>query len=127
MIAQFVVQRPLRRLQLAEKRLLHFRRQITRHLGFGSPRMKGRRARESNARCSVVELCLPGPFPSLKTCCRSEHAGIQEFEQTPQFAQVIFDGRAAQRQPMAAAQEARGFRGFCGCEFLMACASSRIT
>src|SRR5262249_23524314 len=50
------------------------------------------------------------PAGELEDRRRAEHSGVQEFKHAPQFAQVIFDRRSAQRQTMVALQQPRGLR-----------------
>jgi hypothetical protein len=56
----------------------------------------------------------------------TEHAGVQELEQRPQLAEVVLDRRAAEREAMLGAQQARGLGGAARA-FLIACASSSTT
>jgi hypothetical protein len=43
--------------------------------------------------------------------CAAEHAGVEEFEETPQFAEVVFDGRAAESKTLFGLDKSGGFGG----------------
>ena len=47
-----------------------------------------------------------GPAGQFEDAGGAQHAGIQKLEQGPQLAQMVFHGRAAQRQTVASAQQA---------------------
>jgi hypothetical protein len=46
----------------------------------------------------------------LKACLAAEEAGNEEFHQAPQLAEVVFDGRAGQAEPVAGIEFAGGLR-----------------
>ena len=73
--------------------------------------MKGRRPLASMARVSGLRVA-GAAAGELEHRGVPQHAGIEEFEQAPQFAEVIFDRRAAQGQPMVGLQKPHGLGRF---------------
>ena len=72
--------------------------------------MKGRSARASDAdrlRFQPLRARRGG-----ERARRAQHAGVQEFDQRPQLAQMVLDRRAGQREAMVAAQQPRRLRRF---------------
>ena len=101
MTAQVVVLLALRAFQLAEDRLLGLLRQFARHLLLGAPQNeRPQRLRQQLAR--LLARIARQASRHLQHLRLAQHAGIQELEQAPQFAQVILHRRAAQRQPVVA-------------------------
>ena len=103
MLAQFVVELALSRLHLAVDGLLGLWRQLRATCSLVRRRMNGRSAREQQLAASRAR---DSASRRRKAEACPQHAGIEKFEERPQLAQVIFDRRAAQRQPVVAAQKA---------------------
>ena len=74
--------------------------------------MNGFRARPKRARPSASPAFAADE--SFEDRGAAEHAGVEEFEDRPEFAQVIFDGRAAHRQAVSGLQESGGLGGLGG-------------
>ena len=108
--AQLVVVLALRTFQFAVDGLLGLRRQLARHLLFGAPQDEGpQRVRQQLPR--FLAGIARQSAGHLEHSGLAQHARIEEFEQAPQFAQVVLHRRAAERQTMRAAQQAHRFGG----------------
>src|SRR5882672_6593642 len=109
MVAQFVVEFALLRLEFAEDGLLLFRRQVFRDLALGA-------AQDEGAQGLGEQLSRLGAGVSrdsareLETRSHSEHPRVQELEHAPQFAQMVLYRSAAQRQTMIAVEQSRRLR-----------------
>src|SRR5690606_8034051 len=99
MIAQLVVEPPLRRIEFAVNRLLAAIRQFGRDLPLRPA--EDERAHGAREQRDFFPVQSAASAPESTECAgRSEDAGIQELEQAPQLADVVLDGRAAQREPV---------------------------
>ncbi len=97
-VAQLVVELALARLQIAVQRLLGLGRQFRGDLLLGAA--QDERPQRPRQQARVAPASGLRPAPSLEDGRLAEHAGVEELEQAPQFAEVVLDRRAAQRQPM---------------------------
>ena len=102
MVAQFVVELALRRGHIAIDGLFAFFRQVFGDLSFGAPQDEGAQSPRQQHRRFFIGIARPAPR-HVKDRCRAEQAGIEEIEQRPQFAEMVFDGGAAQGQPVTPA------------------------
>src|SRR4051812_49395710 len=108
MLAQLVVQFSLRRFQLAEDGLLEFLRQIAGDLRLGAAKNEwAKRTRQELSAFGVLLLS----DQRAKHRSAAEHAGVEEFEEAPQLANVIFNRRAGQCEAMPPAQQTRRLGG----------------
>ena len=109
-VPQLVVQLSLGGLQLAVQRLLGLGGKVLRHLLLGAPQHEGPQAAGDDGHRVGIEA--PGRRSvGAEGGRRAQHAGVQELEQAPQLAQMVLDRRAAERQAMVAAQQARRLGG----------------
>ena len=85
-------------------------RQLGRDLFLGAPQDEGpKRARQRRHR---LRFQPPRARRGAERARRAQHAGVQEFDQRPQLAQMVFDWRAGERETMVPAQQPRRLRRF---------------
>src|SRR5262245_51259179 len=97
MVAQFVIEFALRRFEFAEDSLLLFLREVFSDLLLGAAQDK--RAQGLGEQLPRLFAGVSrGAAREFETRRRSEHPRIQEFEQAPQFAQMVLYRSAAQSQ-----------------------------
>ena len=104
MPAQIVVLLALRALQFAEDRLLGLLRQFPRHLLLRPPQDERPQRVASSRRASSPGIARQ-PARHLQHLRLAQHPRIQELEQAPQLADMVLHRRAAQCQPVLAAQQ----------------------
>ena len=109
-VAQLVVELALRGLELAVQRLLGLGGEVLRDLLLRAPQDEGPQAAGDDGHRVGIEA--PGRRSvGAEGGRRAQHARVQELEQAPQLAQMVLDRRAAERQAMVAAQQARRLGG----------------
>ena len=109
MLAELVVGLPLRLTEFDKQGLLSFFRQVGEHLRLCPSQQVGAdgAGHDVGAAPAVGEE-LPQPGGAAKL------AGVQKLEDAPQLADVVFDGRARERQPMPRPEEPAGLGRLAG-------------
>ncbi len=109
-LAEFVVGLPLGLAEFDEQRLLGLLRKIGEHLRLRPPQQVGAdgAGHDLRAAASVGEK-LPQPGGA------AELSGVEKFEDAPEFADVVLDRCAGERQAMAGAEQPAGLRRLAGC------------
>ena len=105
-VAQLVVQRALRRLEVAVQGLLGPGRQLGGHELLRAPQDERPKPAGQHLQRPVVGLRIRrGRRREGRR--RAEHAGIQKVEQAPQLSEMILDRRATEREPVRGLEEPR--------------------
>ena len=102
-IAQFIIKLAFIAFEIAINRLLGFCRQLFGHLAFGAAKNKRPQGARQDAPRGYVGI-TPHPAENRRA---AEHARVEKLKQAPKLAQMVFHGRAAQRQSVIGLQQAR--------------------
>src|SRR5215472_46028 len=103
MLSQLVIELALWRFELAVDGLLGARRQFAGDLILGAAQYE--RPQRLRQQLSRVLVRIPRRASrKLEHACRAQHAGVEEIEERPKLAQVVFYGRSAHRDAMPPVQ-----------------------
>jgi hypothetical protein len=88
--------------------VLHLGRQVLGHVGLLAAQDEGFDPHPELFQGFLVPVLDRPDEPAVKGVLGSEKSGHQEFEQRPQFQQVVLDGRAGETEPEAGVEPAHG-------------------
>jgi hypothetical protein len=108
-VPQLVVKLSLSRIEIAIEGLFEFFGQLGSNLSLGTAQNEGAKGLSEQRACfrfGIVRTCTGQPEHGR----RSEHSGIKKLEETPELANVVFDGGATQHQTVVCVEKASSFR-----------------